>query len=150
MPKEKDQFLKLTPLEQIDNLTKSTPELVKLISKDTKDLTAVDARSLYDLRILDDQATGLGIKLVANLDNIKKDGFEDFAEKLSEESQEVQNPAVAKSKHLPIENVDTSGGTAGNLNMVDANLNLYNIIANARRKCASKWFEHAKNLLKKV
>jgi len=55
-----------------------------------------------------------------------------------EESQEVQNPAVAKSKHLPIENVDTSGGTAGNLNMVDANLNLYNIIASARRKCAPK------------
>ncbi|WPY00282.1 hypothetical protein Trichorick_00154 [Candidatus Trichorickettsia mobilis] len=93
MPKEKDQFLKLTPLEQIENLTSSTPELVKLISKDTKDLTTAEARSLYDLKILDGQATDVGIKLVTNLDNIKREGFEDFAEKLSEESQEVQEGA---------------------------------------------------------
>ncbi|WP_316355116.1 hypothetical protein [Candidatus Trichorickettsia mobilis] len=93
MSKEKDQFLTLTPLEQIDNLTKSTPELIKLISKDTKDLTVAEVGSLYDLKILDGQATDMAIKLVTNLDNIKKDGFEDFAEKLSTESQEVQEGA---------------------------------------------------------
>ena len=54
-----------------------------------------------------------------------------------EESQEVQTPTISKSKHLSIDNVDTSGSATGSLNMVDANLNLYNIIANARRKCST-------------
>jgi hypothetical protein len=77
------------------------------------------------------------INIFNYLKNSKFNLEETQEENVQNDNSKFKKPDAVKLKHLSIGNVDTSGASGGDLNMVEADLNLYNVISNARRNASS-------------
>ncbi len=77
------------------------------------------------------------INIFNYLKNSKFNLEETQEENVQNDNSKFKKLDAVKLKQLSIGNVDTSGASGGDLNMVEADLNLYNIISNARRNASS-------------
>jgi hypothetical protein len=77
------------------------------------------------------------INIFNYLKNSKFNIEETQEENVQNDNSKFKKPNAVKLKQLSIGNADTSGASGGDLNTVEADLNLYNIISNARRNASS-------------